>query len=141
VPGAGSVGAAQGAPGPDGGDQLTNDDPNSTSDEQAVMRPTIPVVLFVTADVIARGLPVPLNVHVSARFGLEVEVATHRDLRVWADRLGLTVQPSYSQPFIRYDGALCELTNVYGRWRGTRTNLHCCEPVDTMAALRDEVDP
>lgn len=125
----------------DGGDQLTNDDPNSTNDEQAVMRPTIPVMLFATADAIARGLPEPLSVHISARFGLDVEVATHAELRVWTARLSQAVQPSDSQPFIRYDGALCELTNVYGTWRGTRTNLHCCEPVDTMAALPDEVDP
>jgi hypothetical protein len=112
-----------------------------TNDEQAVIRPTIPVVLFATADAIVRGLSEPLNVHMSGRFGLEVEVATHRELRVWAERLGLAVAPSGSQPFIRYDGALCELTNVYGTWRGTRINLHCCEPVDTMAALPDEVDP
>ncbi|GAA4696342.1 hypothetical protein [Phytohabitans rumicis] len=103
--------------------------------------PSIPAVLFNTADVIVRGLPDPLAVEVSVRFGLAVDLATHVDLRVWADRLGLSVYPWRSQPYIGIDGVLCQLTNVTGTWRGGPVRLHCLEPVDAMAALRDEVDP
>lgn len=104
--------------------------------------PSIAAVLFNTADVIARGMPDPIGVDVSVRFGLTVDLGTHADLRAWADRLGLSVPPWCSQPYITDDGILCQLTNVPGTWRGAPVRLHCLEPVDTMAAAaRDEVDP
>jgi hypothetical protein len=124
-----------------GGDQLTNQEPNTTGEEQVVMRPTIPVVLFSTADVIARGLPDPARVEVTVRFGLTVDLGTHADLREWARRFGLAVQPWHSQPYVRDDGAVCQLTNVAGRWRGVPVHLHCCEPVESMAGLPDQPLP
>lgn len=92
--------------------------------------PSIAVVLFTIADLLARGgAPEPCSVMMSERFGLEVETATLVELRAWAARLGIDVHARYSQPYTR-DGVPHILTNAYGAWRGTSVRLHCCEPVD-----------
>lgn len=120
---------------------MTDNDPNRTSNEGPVVPTTIAVALVATADVIDRGgLPEPLSVRVSTRFGLDLEMATHAELRAWVRRLGLTVQPYSSQPYVDRDGVLCQLTSVYGTWRDTPTTVHCCEPVHSMPAAGDEVD-
>lgn len=117
---------------------------NDSGDDDAAgpVAPSVAVLLVCIADVIMKGLPNPVRVDVSAvsGAGLDVEVATHRHLHAWADVLGLARWPWSSQPHIS-GGTLCQLTNVYGRWRDARVRLHCLEPVDALAALRDEEQP
>jgi hypothetical protein len=96
--------------------------------------PSMPVVLFTVADAMARGaLPLPVSVEVSDRAGLELSFATHGELVPWAKRMRLTVEPWHSQPYDRGETRQV-LTNVYGRWRGIRVRLHCCEPVTCAPA-------
>ncbi len=102
---------------------------------------SVPVLLVATADVIMRGgLPEPSQVEVSARWGLSVDLVTHSQLRVWADRFGLAAHARSSQSFVRDDGVVCQLTNLYGRWWDADVRLHCLEPIDAIAALRDGVE-
>ncbi|MFC0530259.1 hypothetical protein [Phytohabitans kaempferiae] len=108
------------------------------------MGPSVAVLLAATADVIiGQRLPEPVRVDVSAGTrgsALDVEVATHVQLSAWSRVLGLIRRPWSSQPYVS-NGSLCQLTNVYGRWRDARVRLHCLEPVDAIAVLRDEEPP
>jgi len=107
--------------------------------EEQSVAPSVAVLLVCTADLIMKGLPDPVAVDVSAvsGVGLDVEVATHADLQRWAQVLGLRRWPWSSQPYVNA-GRLCQLTNIYGRWRDARVRLHCLEPVDALPALRGE---
>lgn len=96
--------------------------------------PSIPVVLFTVADAMARGgLPLPVSVEVSDRIGLELDLATHAELRRWARFLRLPAEQWHSQPY-SHDDVPKVLTNAYGTWRGFRVRLHCCEPTETAPA-------
>jgi len=118
-----------------GGDHGGNGDEQSV----AAVAPSVAVLLVCTADLIMKGLHDPVRVDLSAvsGAGLDVEVATHADLQRWAQVLGLRRWPWSSQPYVN-GGTLCQLTNIYGRWRDARVRLHCLEPVDALPALRGE---
>lgn len=96
--------------------------------------PSIPVVLFTVADAMARhNLPLPEKVEAAEAWGLELDLATHAELRRWARFMRLPVDRWHSQPYQR-DDVPKVLTNVWGDWRGIRVRLHCCEPtIDTPA--------
>ncbi|SCL30004.1 hypothetical protein GA0074692_2842 [Micromonospora pallida] len=96
--------------------------------------PSIPVVLFTVADAMARNaLPLPAKVEASPAYGLELNLATHTELRRWARHMRLPVDRWNSQPY-QHDDVPKVLTNVHGDWRGIRVRLHCCEPTtDTPA--------
>jgi len=114
---------------------------NEDNEEQAPVAASVAVLLTATADLImGRGLPEPVRVDVSAGSGLDVELASHVDMSAWSAVLGLRRWPWSSQPYVA-DGVLCQLTNVYGRWRDARVRVHCLEPVDALAALRDQGQP
>lgn len=115
----------------------------NTHDEQDEVpaAPSVAVMLVNTADVILRGMPEPVSVDVSTRWGLIVDLASHSQLWTWARRLALLGETPSCQPFIRDDGVLCQLTNLYGTWRDRPVRLHCLEPVDALPAMRGEVDP
>ncbi|GLY24827.1 hypothetical protein [Micromonospora sp. NBRC 101691] len=102
--------------------------------------PSIPVVLFTVADAMGRNaLPLPVKVEASDAYGLELDLATHTELRRWARYMRLPVEQWNSQPYER-DDVPKVLTNVYGAWRGIRVRLHCCEPTtDTPAEFLSAV--
>lgn len=93
--------------------------------------PSIPVILFAAADAMARhGLPLPKSAAASVRFGLELDIATHVELRRWAEHMGLPPKTWLSQPYNRGDVPET-LTNIYGTWCGFKVRLSCCEPITT----------
>lgn len=122
-------------------DNEHNNERDGNGDPVVPVGPSVMVLLMCTADVISRhGLAEPVRVDVSAKSVVDVEVATHTDLSDWSQVLGLKRWPWSSQPYVS-DGTLCQLTNVYGRWRDARVRVHCLEPVDAIAVLRDEDPP
>ncbi|MDM4721359.1 hypothetical protein QTQ03_17765 [Micromonospora sp. WMMA1363] len=98
------------------------------------MAPSLPDVLFTAAAVMAcDGLPLPARVEASDAWGLELDFATHADLRRWVRFLCLSDTDRRSQPY-GSDDVPKVLTNVHGDWRGIRVRLRCCEPTVTTPA-------
>lgn len=88
--------------------------------------PSLPVVLFQLAAVLARGeLPDPLDIEVRVRGG-EVRVLlvldTADEVRAWARRCGDAAQQIRETP-VDIDGVPHTITTAYGHFAGARIHV------------------